>query len=149
MTISRTIPSSRTIVLAAAAALLAAGCGGSDKAENAEASTSTTPSVTTVAPSDMTNQQSPPNRLVIDVTIKGGEVTPTNAQLQGKVKNPIVIRVNSDAADELHVHSVPEHTFKIEPKAGQQFQFTVDVPGTVDVELHQLNRTVASIQVQQ
>ncbi|MBN3455526.1 hypothetical protein JNN96_16025 [Mycobacterium sp. DSM 3803] len=143
------MPSSRIIVLAAAAALLAAGCGGSDKAENAEATTTTTPSVTTVAPSDMTNQQSPPNRLVIDVTIKGGEVTPTNAQLQGKVKDPIVVRVNSDVADELHVHSVPEHTFKIEPKAGQQFQFTVDVPGTVDVELHQLNRTVASIQVQQ
>lgn len=97
----------------------------------------------------MTDQQQAPDRLVIDVTIKGGEVTPTNAQVQAKVKNPIVVRVNSDAADELHVHSNPEHTFKVEPRNGQQFQFTVDVPGTVDIELHQLNRVIASVQVQQ
>ncbi|GAS90971.1 hypothetical protein [Mycolicibacterium brisbanense] len=144
-----TTRTSRLIVLAAAAALLAAGCSGSDKSKTAESATSTTPSVTTVAPSDMTNQQQAPNRLVIDVTIKGGEVTPTNATLQSKVKEPIVVRVNSDAADELHVHSTPDHTFKIEPRAGQQFQFTVDVPGIVEIELHHLNRTIASVQVQQ
>lgn len=144
-----TTRTSRLIILATAAALLAAGCGGSDKSKTAESATPATPSVTTVNPSDMTNQQQAPTRLVIDVTIKGGEVTPTNASLQGKVKEPIVVRVNSDATDELHVHSVPDHTFKIEPRAGQQFQFTVDVPGTVEIELHQLNRTIASVQVQQ
>lgn len=143
-----TTRTNRVIVLAAAA-LLAAGCSGSDKSKTAESAASTTPSVTTVAPSDMTNQQQAPNRLVIDVTIKAGEVTPTNASLQSKVKEPIVVRVNSDAADELHVHSTPDHTFKIEPRAGQQFQFTVDVPGTVEIELHHLNRTIASVQVQQ
>ena len=37
---------------------------------------------------------------------------------------PIVVRVNSDVADELHVHSTPDHTFKVEPKQGQPFQFT-------------------------
>jgi hypothetical protein len=30
----------------------------------------------------------------------------------------------------------------------QSFQFTVDVPGKVDVELHHLKRTVATIQIQ-
>ena len=135
--------------MAAAAALLTAGCGGSDQAKSGSSTTSPAPpSKTTVAPSDMTDQQQAPNRLVIDVTIKGGEVTPTNASLQSKVKEPIVVRVNSDVADELHVRSVPDHTFKIEPRTGQQFQFTVDVPGTVDIELHQLNRTIASVQVQ-
>ena len=87
-------------------------------------------------------------RLVIDVTLKGGEVTPTNEQLQAAVKEQIVIRVNSDAADELHVHSTPEHTYKVEAKPMQSFQFTVDVPGKVDVELHQLGKTIATIQVQ-
>jgi hypothetical protein len=145
-----TTRTSRLIILATAAALLTAGCGGSDKSKTAEGASATpAPSKTTVAPSDMTNQQQAPTRLVIDVTIKGGEVTPTNASLQGKVKEPIVVRINSDAADELHVHSTPDHTFKIEPRAGQQFQFTVDVPGTVEIELHELNRTIASVQVQQ
>jgi hypothetical protein len=96
----------------------------------------------------MSNVQAPPTQLAIDVTIKGGDVTPTNEQLQAAVKEQIVIRVNSDAADELHVHSTPEHKFNVEAKPMQSFQFTVDVPGKVDVELHHLNKTIATIQVQ-
>jgi hypothetical protein len=96
----------------------------------------------------MSNNQAPPSRLFIDVSIKGGEVTPTNAQLQAAVKEQVVIRVNSDAEDELHVHSNPEHSFKVEAKPMQSFQFTVDVPGKIDIELHDLNKIVATIAVQ-
>lgn len=96
----------------------------------------------------MQDQQAPPDRLVIDVTIKGGEVNPTNAQLEAKTNEQIVVKVNSDAADELHVHSSPEHTFKVEAKPAQQFQFSVGVPGKVDIELHQLGKTIATVQVQ-
>jgi hypothetical protein len=96
----------------------------------------------------MSNEQAPPTRLEIEVTIKGGTVTPTNEQLQAAANEQIVIRVNSDVADELHVHSNLEHTFKVEAKPAQSFQFTVDVPGRVDVELHQLNQTIATIAVQ-
>ncbi|WP_280832668.1 hypothetical protein [Mycolicibacterium frederiksbergense] len=129
---------------------MTAGCGGSGDRENAEGSAgSTTPSVTTINPSDMTNQQQAPARLLIDTTIKGGEVTPADQQLQGKVGQPIVVRVNSDVVDELLVHSDPEHTFPVEPRNGQQFQFTVQTPGTVDIVLRQLNRTIASVHIQQ
>jgi hypothetical protein len=96
----------------------------------------------------MSNAQAPPTQLVIDVDIKGGNVTPTNEQLRAGVKEQIVIHVNSDAADELHVHSAPEHKFNVEAKPIQVFQFTVDVPGKVDVELHHLNKTIATITVQ-
>ena len=51
-------------------------------------------------------------------------------------------------ADELHVHSTPEHSFKIEPGRAQQFQFTADVPGQVAIELHQLQKTIATVAVQ-
>ena len=142
-----THPDKRFLALLAAGAVLLAGCGGGGDSENAQSS-STTPSATTVSPSDMQNEQAPPDRLLIDVTIKGGEVNPTNAALEAKVNEPIVVKVNSDAADELHVHSSPEHTFKIEAKPAQQFQFTVGVPGRVDIELHQLGTTVATVQVQ-
>ena len=84
---------------------------------------------------------------VLDITITGGTVTPTNAEVHAKVGQPFVMRVNSDIADKLHVHSVPEYTFDVEPRPGQVFEFTVDVQGRVDVELHDLNRTVATIQV--
>ncbi len=63
------------------------------------------------------------------------------------MRQPITLRVTSDAADELHVHSVPDHKFEVAAAANQTFQFNVDVPGNVDVELHHLDRTVATIQV--
>ena len=138
---------SRTLLILTAAALITAGCGGSTGTDNASSSASSSPP-STVGPSDMSNDQAPPARLAIDVDIKGGNVTPTNQQLQAGLKEQIIIRVNSDAADELHVHSTPEHKFNVEAKPMQIFQFTVEVPGKVDVELHKLNKTIATIQVQ-
>jgi len=131
-----------------AAALITAGCGGSTSPDNASGSAQSSTPPSTVSPSDMSNEQAPPSRLVIDVTIKEGKVTPTNAQLQAAVKEQIVVRVNSDAADELHVHSTPDHKFTIGAQPNQSFQFSVDVPGKVDVELHTLNKTIATITVQ-
>lgn len=112
--------------VAVGAALVACGGGTSHDAS----SSSTAPSVT------------------IDVTIANGQVTPTNAALQARVKEQITLRVTSDATDELHVHSVPDHKFEVAAAPNQTFQFSVDVPGKVDIELHHLRRTVATIQVQ-
>ncbi len=125
------------------AAVLTAGCGGGQGQNYTEA----TPSATAANPSELPDHQAPPDRLVVRVTIKGGNVTPTNEQLQAEVGQPIIFRVDSDVADELHVHSNPEHSFKIEARPGQMFQFTVAVPGKVDVELDQLNKTIATISV--
>ena len=135
--------------LTAATALLLAGCGDStDSGATSSSSPAAGGSASSTSIPQLSDQQAPPEQLVVDVTIKGGKVTPTNEQLQAKVGDPIVLRVDSDAADQLHVHSNPEHTFTVEPKPGQSFQFTVTVPGKVDVELHELNRTIASIAVQ-
>ena len=123
------------------AALLVAGCGSSHTVSEG------TQSQTTVNPSELPDHQGPPDRFIVRVTIKGGKVTPTNEQLEAAVDQPIIFRVDSDAADELHVHSTPEHSFKIEPKPGQVFQFAVTVPGKVDVELHNLKKTIATITV--
>ena len=90
----------------------------------------------------------PAAAMVVDVTIAKGQVTPTNATVGAKVGQPIAFRVTSDAADEVHVHSVPDHNFQVAAAANQTFQFKVDVPGNVEVELHHLDRTIAIIQVQ-
>jgi hypothetical protein len=132
----------RQLLAVAAAVLVAAGCGTSDNQY-----TPPVPPESPGNPSQLPDQQAPPDRLTIRVSIAGDQVNPVNEQLQGTIGQPIVIEVSSDVADELHVHSTPEHTFKVEPKSGQSFQFTVDVPGTVDVELHKLNKTIATIQV--
>lgn len=130
-----------TVVLTGAM-LATAGCTGST---GESADRSATPAAAAPALSD---QQAPPERVVVDVTISGGQVTPVNQQVQAAVKQPIVIRVTSDTEEELHVHSSPEHTFAVKPESLQSFQFEVEVPGKVDVELHHLNRVVATITVQ-
>lgn len=85
---------------------------------------------------------------VIGVVISEGSVTPTNAEAEAVVGQPIVLEVRSDAADSIHVHSIPEHVFEVQARPGQRFEFTVDVPGRVDVELHELHRTIVTITVQ-
>ena len=91
---------------------------------------------------------SEPGALSIDVTISHNQVTPTNKVLQAKVKQQISLHVTSDATDELHVHSVPDHKFAVAAQPNQVFNFSVDVPGNVEVELHHLDRTIATIQVE-
>lgn len=94
------------------------------------------------------SNKTPAAPLDVDVTIANGQVTPTNATLWAKVRQPIILHVTSDATDELHVHSTPDHKFKVAAAPNQTFDFAVDVPGNVAVELHHLDRTIATIQVQ-
>lgn len=115
----------RNALLAAAVTALLIGLAGCSKAANSPA----------------------PGNLTVNVTIANRQVNPANATLQAKVGQPITFHVTSDAPDELHVHSVPDHKFEIAAAPNQTFQFTVDVPGNVDVELHHLDRTIATIQV--
>ncbi len=113
------------VILAAVVGVIAiavAGCGGASKAPSGSG-------------------------LTVDITIAHGQVTPANATLQATVRQPITLRVTSDVTDELHVHSVPDHKFEVAAAPNQTFQFSVDVPGSVDIELHHLDRTVATVHV--
>lgn len=129
-------------LVALAAALVVPGCGGSESAPAPSAGTTTNPS-----DSSTTSTEAAAGALQIDIQIAGGTVTPTNATFDAQVGEPIVLVVDSDAGDELHVHSVPEYTFEVTSGDGQRFEFTVDVPGRVDVELHDAGVTVATIAV--
>jgi hypothetical protein len=155
----------RTVVIALTSAAVIAGAAG--------CATSSTPSQTASATSRPTSasagasaspaQPSPGVYVLLDLTIAKGTVTPTNATLQAKVGQPIVVRVTTDEYDELAVGSSPDLRFTVDPRpgGGQVFQFTIDVPGQVGVELlrqsgcpdrckqtHQQDTTVATIQVQ-
>ena len=88
-----------------------------------------------------------PDTLRMNVSIVGDTVEPTNQRLDASVGQSISMSISSDITDELHVHSVPEHTFEIEPGKDQMVTFTVDVPGQVDIELHHSDRTVATLVV--
>lgn len=131
----------RAAVIGCATVALVVGCG----------SSSGGPSPTTAEPVPSTDSTASvvaqPDSLRIDLSIDGGTVQPTNQRLDASVGQSISMSITSDVADELHVHSVPEHTFEIEPGKDQLFTFTVDVPGQVDIELHHSDRTVATLVV--
>ena len=126
------------------AAVAVAGCGSPPAtppgASSIESTAATTPPASKSSPGAATGP-------VVNVTIAGGTVTPTNAEVEAEVGAPIVLEVSSDAADSIHVHSIPERVFDVQPQPGQRFEFTVGIPGRVDVELHELNRTVVTFTV--
>ena len=111
---------------------------------SSDAPSTASPSAQSTATAPSTTAEA---RTVIEITIKDGVATPTNAEVQAVAGQPIVLQVTSDAADSLHVHSVPEHTFDVEARPDQRFEFTVDIPGRVAVELHDLQVTVVTIEV--
>lgn len=125
-------------------ALVGSGCGSTATPPLESSASENAPPLTSAAgvPS------APPQfGTLLPVSIAGGTVTPTNAEATAVAGEPITLEVNSDASDSIHVHSIPEHVFEVQARPGQRFEFTVEVPGQVDVELHDLNRTIVTITV--
>jgi hypothetical protein len=121
-----------------------AACGSAPSPTNSPPSPTAPTSHMPAAPGDPARADA---GTVIDVTIDNGVVAPTNGQAQSVAGEPIVLQVSSDTVDSLHVHSVPEYTFDVAARPDQRFEFTVEVPGRVAVELHDLHLTVVTIEV--
>ncbi|MDR7086003.1 plastocyanin [Aeromicrobium panaciterrae] len=124
---------------AAAALLLAltlAGCGStSEPSSEATATTEPTPSATTEAPKGVT----------VEIEIANGEVLPLDEKVDVKVGEPITLHVVSDAVEEIHVHSDPEHEYEVAAGDDKTFTFTIETPGQVAVEAHHLDVTVVEL----
>ncbi|MGV0991026.1 MAG: hypothetical protein ACOYB7_02120 [Mycobacterium sp.] len=127
-------------------AALAAGCSAKTATQPASSSAASSASASTSAATTAAAAPAVAG-LAIPVMIMGGVVTPNNGEYEAKVGEPITLNVDSDVADELHVHSVPEHEFEVKPGTGQNFTFTVTVPGQVVIELHSSDKTVATLTV--
>lgn len=112
-------------------ALVLVGCG--------SATTTNQPNESTVG--------TKPGPVVLDVTIIDGEVTPRGARVNLKVGQTLTLAVHSDSADEVHVHTDPEQLFAVKPASNQRFTITVDQPGRIAVELHDLNVVIAELLV--
>ena len=86
--------------------------------------------------------------VVVHITEQGGKIDPVGKVVEASTGQEIELLVTSDAKDEIHVHSDPEHEFEV--AAGDQdkkFTFRVDVPGTIEVESHGLDVTILKLQV--
>ncbi len=86
--------------------------------------------------------------VVVDITIANGQVNPDAADVDVAVGEQVQLRVDSDAVDELHVHSAPEEQeFEVAAAEGQTFEFVAEQPGQFDVELHSSDTLVARLVV--
>ena len=119
----------------------------SDDAGDTETTTTATPGRAVGQRAVSRPTQPDDDAVVLDITIADGEVTPAGETVDAKVGQQIELRVDSDAEDELHVHSNPEHEFEVKAADGQDFTFTIEQPGQVEIETHETGVVVAELVV--
>jgi len=86
--------------------------------------------------------------VTVDITEKDGKIEPVGKVVKASTGQDITLVVTSDVDDEIHVHSDPEHEFEV--AAGdeeKEFTFSVDTPGTIEVESHGLEVTILKLEV--
>jgi major membrane immunogen (membrane-anchored lipoprotein) len=83
----------------------------------------------------------------VEITIKDGKVTPRGERVEVKKGQKITLLVTSDADEEIHVHSDPEHTYQVKAGGSIEKSFTIETPGQVAVEAHHLDATIVQLVV--
>jgi len=82
----------------------------------------------------------------IEIKFSKGTVTPNGDRVEVGVGQPIDLVVEADEAGEIHMHSEPEQEF--EYAAGTTtFEIEIDKPGVVEVESHDLDKTIVQLEV--
>lgn len=89
----------------------------------------------------------PSQPVVVNIAIKDGKVTPQGDRVNVKVGQKITLHVTSDAEEEVHVHSTPEHEYELKPGDDKSYSFSIKVPGQIAVEAHHLDVTIAQLVV--
>lgn len=152
----------RLCAVAAVVLLAVTGCGGDDDNGSADSPTTgagtpaeTGPPETATPEAEATEDEtdaSPTDSATaddaveIDVRIEDGSVRPAGERVDVTVGQTVRFVVDSDTADEIHVHSTPEHTFSFPAGADdRQFEFTIDQPGVVEAELHELGDVIVTL----
>jgi major membrane immunogen (membrane-anchored lipoprotein) len=151
-------------VVALTAALSLTACGDDDSNGDAggpadsETSTSAGPTEsqptaptesddTEPQPTDDPNDDPEDDVVEVHVTIADGKITPLGETVEADPGQKIRLVVDSDAHDEFHVHSEPEHEFAIEEGNNQEFTFTIDDPAVYEMESHELGVVIVKFQI--
>lgn len=141
-------PARRALSALALSAVLGA-CGGVAEEPLTGAGASSTPTASSEPSSEPTTEtpgEPEPAGPVVEVVVADGRATPLGERVPVAVGETVTFEVRSDAADEIHVHSSPEETFAFGP-GRSTFELTLDRPGLVEVELHELGSTLVQLEV--
>ncbi|MEZ0578637.1 hypothetical protein [Nocardioides sp. MH1] len=85
--------------------------------------------------------------VVVDITFKDGDVTPSGDRVDVSPGQPIDLKVTADEPGEIHVHSDPEHEFEYDAGTTDLPEFQIDRPGIVVVESHTLDKVIVQLEV--
>ncbi len=86
--------------------------------------------------------------VTVDIAIKDGKVTPQGKRVDVKAGEKVTLHITSDADEEIHVHSDPEHEYEVGPGDDVSKTFTLKTPGQVAVEAHHLDVTIVQLVVE-
>ena len=127
--------------MAAAGALVLAGCGGS------KSSSPTGPTTTASPPTTSTVTTSTrPKATVIAIQIKDGK--PVDGITRADVKSGEVVDlvVHSDVADEVHLHGYDLHQ-DVQPGGTARIRFQARIPGVFEAELEKRKLQILELTV--
>ena len=138
--------------LGGAAAVLVAclglvACGGPAE-PGLEPSTAASPTASAGTP-DPTPSADAVDRVVVDITIADGSVTPSGEKVDVAVGQEVELNVTSDVDDEIHAHTDDTDGYELEVKAGVPAtgRFTVASAGSFEVESHHLEKIIVILNV--
>lgn len=137
--------SSRALVVTAALALLT-GCSAGSDPETAAPPPAPSPAASSEAPAPTAAPSPAPTGTVIEVTYAGGELTGVDPRVEVPLGEQVVLRVTSDVVEEIHVHG---YDLYVDIPAGGtgEVEFTADLPGAYEVELHEAGRPIFQLRV--
>lgn len=149
----------RTALAATISAVLLLGGCGNDPAESTDAggtSAASTPDEPTepteaessepAEPSTEQSEKPRPTGPFADITFKGGTASPNGERVEIGVGETLTLRIDSDRAGELHVHSTPEQEIAF-PSGQSERKLTIEQPGVVDVEDHASGMVLLQLEV--
>lgn len=97
------------------------------------------------APDSQAPRSSEPPK-VIQVTVKGGKSTQEQADVRLSPGQHVVLQVNSDVADEVHVHGY-DKSADVAPGKPVTIEFDATIPGRFEAELEDHHQKILQFQV--
>jgi hypothetical protein len=123
--------------------LLVCGCTGTARPQAATSPVGSASASPSPAESPTSSSASASNTMTIDITIANGKTTPSGEKINVPVGEKVILNVTSDTDDEVHAH-IGGPGYELEVKAGTpaKGEFTIDSPGSFEVESHHLEKII-------
>jgi len=84
------------------------------------------------------------NPLTINIVIAKGKTIPNGVKYDMRVGQKVILNVTSDADDEIHAHTGGAgYEMQVQAGTPAKGSFTVDSPGSFEVESHHLDKIIA------